>query len=140
MKITGVGSGNTAPAKRTEKGRGTRDVFSRHLGVTDDNAPATVEAPVALAGIDSILAMQSVDPDAGSGARKRMMQRAEDLLDHLDDLRQGVLEGRVSKENLASLAHLARTRREAGADPRLAAVLDEIELRAEVELAKLNRR
>lgn len=140
MKISGVGSGGTPPSKRAEKGRAAGGGFSRHLGSVEDNGPASVEAPVTLAGIDSILAMQSVDPDAGGTARKRMMQRAEDLLDHLEDLRQGVLEGRVSKENLASLAHLARTRREAGADPRLAAVLDEIELRAEVELAKLNRR
>lgn len=95
---------------------------------------------MALAGIESILAMQAVDPDAGSGARRRMMQRAEDLLDHLEDVRQGLLTGRVPKESLSSLAHLVRTRREAGADPHLAAILDEIELRAEVELAKLSRR
>ncbi|MBB6209273.1 hypothetical protein FHS48_000675 [Novispirillum itersonii] len=93
-----------------------------------------------LAGIESILAMQSVDPDAGGGARKRMIQRGEELLDHLEELRQGVLDGKVSKDSLTSLAHLARTRRESGVDPQLAAVLDEIELRAEVELAKLNRR
>ncbi|GAB3125296.1 flagellar assembly protein FliX [Novispirillum itersonii] len=140
MKISGVGSGTTAPAKRTEKGRGAGGTFSRHLGPLDDNGPTAVDAPVTLAGIESILAMQSVDPDAGGGARKRMIQRGEELLDHLEELRQGVLDGKVSKDSLTSLAHLARTRRESGVDPQLAAVLDEIELRAEVELAKLNRR
>jgi hypothetical protein len=34
---------------------------------------------------------------------------------------------------------MVRNKREAGADPELAAILDEIELRAEVELAKLSR-
>ena len=38
-----------------------------------------------------------------------------------------------------TLVRMVRSKREEGIDPRLSAILDEIELRAEVELAKLRR-
>ena len=44
------------------------------------------------------------------------------------------------KDRLQELAHLVREKRERGADPVVSRLLDEIELRAEVELAKLSRR
>jgi len=60
------------------------------------------------------------------------------MLDRLDDIRLGLLTGTVSKERLSELSRLARVRRAEVDDPRLVEVLDEIELRAEVELAKLS--
>jgi len=45
--------------------------------------------------------------------------------------------GRIPKEKLAELARMVRDRREKGADPVVSRLLDEIELRAAVELAKL---
>ncbi len=42
--------------------------------------------------------------------------------------------------DLVTLARLVREKRERGADPLISQLLDEIELRAEVELAKLARR
>ena len=51
----------------------------------------------------------------------------------------GLLMGTLPKEKLTELADMVRTRRESCQDPRLAALLDEIELRAEVEIAKLSR-
>ena len=60
------------------------------------------------------------------------------MLDRLDDIRLGLLTGTVSKERLTELSRMARVRRGETDDPRLVEVLDEIELRAEVELAKLS--
>jgi len=47
--------------------------------------------------------------------------------------------GEIPSARMAALAQSVRSRREACSDPRLAALLDEIELRVEVELAKLSR-
>ena len=44
------------------------------------------------------------------------------------------------KEKLIELAQMLRERREEGLDDRLNGLLDEIEQRAQVELAKLTRR
>ena len=68
------------------------------------------------------------------------MARGEDLLDRLDELRLGILTGRFPKEKLAELAQRLRQKREQGVDPALDAILAEIELRAEVEIAKYTRR
>lgn len=49
----------------------------------------------------------------------------------------GLLVGHVSKERLQDLLAMVRQRQEQFTDPRLGQVLADIELRAEVELAKL---
>jgi flagellar biosynthesis/type III secretory pathway ATPase len=63
-------------------------------------------------------------------------QRATDILDRLDDLRHGLLSGILSRHQVENLAHLVRLKRESIEDPRLIEILDQIELRAEIELAK----
>ena len=62
--------------------------------------------------------------------------RAEDMLDILEDVRKGILLGVVSMANLKNLAGLARDQQNKTDDPRLNDILADIELRAEVELAK----
>ena len=69
----------------------------------------------------------------------RARQRAEDMLARLEELRTGLVTGTVSRARLVELAQMARAKREPGADPRLLAIVGEIELRAEVELAKLDQ-
>ena len=63
-----------------------------------------------------------------------------EILDRLEEIRRGLLMGSIPKDRLQELAHLVREKRERGADPVVSRLLDEIELRAEVELAKLSRR
>lgn len=146
MRISGTGSTGSTSPKRTDKTKKGDGTFATHLR---DGASSSVEeethgidAPTPVSGLESLLAMQSVDPDGqGRGrANQKAMQRGEDILDRLEEVRRGLLLGHVPKARLAELAGMVRTRREAGADPHMAAILDEIELRAEVELAKLARR
>jgi hypothetical protein len=48
--------------------------------------------------------------------------------------------GAIPKEKLIAMAQMVRSRRDNVPDPQLASLLDEIELRVEVELAKLSPR
>lgn len=137
MKIDPTSRPNTSPTRRTGKSRqssGASD-FARQVSSTgSDAAPATgASSPVA---VNPLIAVQEV-ADATSGAAKAKAQ-AEAMLDSLDELRMGLLAGRMSRERLNGLVRLARTSREPNLDSRLSAVLDEIELRAKVELAKLD--
>ena len=93
-------------------------------------------------GVGGILAAQNVDPEGSPDhkERQRRAQRGADMLDRLEDIRRGLLLGAVPKDRLQELAHMMREKRERGADPVVSRLLDEIELRAEVELAKLSRR
>lgn len=145
MKISGLGSTGASSTKKSDKARRSGDLFANHLRGGDAaeaaDTPSGVEAPTSLAGLEGLLAAQSVDADAGGGrGRQRMIRHGEDLLDRLEEVRRGLLLGSVPKARLAELARMVRSKRDAGVDPQLAAILDEIELRAEVELAKLMRR
>jgi len=87
--------------------------------------------------LDALLSIQEL-PDALAG-RRRAMQRGSSLLDRLEDLRLGLLAGVVPRERLRQLADLAQSARDGVDDPRLAELLDQIDLRVAVELAILDR-
>lgn len=143
MKVSGTGSSSAASggARRVDKSGGAKGQFQQAL-VNAMDGPADVqatEAPTSLGGIDALLLIQQVDESGERESRKRMLRRGEDILDKLEEIRHGLLLGTVPKEKLMDLAQMVRSRRENCQDPRLAALLDEIELRAEVEIAKLSK-
>jgi hypothetical protein len=118
---------------RTDRGAD----FAENLRVEDeaDTASSAVSGASAMAGIEALFALQEV-PDAAT-ERKRAVGRGNRILDRLEDLRMGLLLGHIGRDRLAELAHLAREGSQNVADPVLREILLEIELRAEVELAKL---
>ncbi len=130
------------PAASTDKTRRSGDDggFARELaGLEEAAAQAGTVAGTAPAGaLDALLAVQQAADD-GEGNRRQAGARAHDLLDRLDELRRFILAGRVPRHHLEALAQAAATARPQVSDPRLGEVLDEIDLRAQVELAKLAR-
>jgi hypothetical protein len=102
----------------------------------DTAAPASqVAGPTGVGSIDALLALQGV---AGPLERRRKaVRRASVLLDVLDDVKVALLDGGVSSPTLGRLIEAIRQERAETGDPKLEALLDEIETRAAVELAKL---
>ena len=148
MKVSGLGSGQrTDRSKRTAKTDAGRSEFRDSLsgsvdaadGVDSTGGTGSVDSMTSLSGVDTLLALQSVDDVNEREARKRTIRRGEDILDQLEELRRGLIIGTFSPEKLENLAKSVRTSREDCGDPRLGSILDEIELRAEVELAKMGR-
>lgn len=97
-----------------------------------DAAPAEAIAP---SSFDAMLALQEMPEE--EIRRKKMIARGHSALDQLESLRHGLLTGRVPLHVLKNLANLTTDQRIAAADPKLRELMDEIELRAAVELAKL---
>ena len=91
-------------------------------------------APKATAGIDALLAMQGVEDPVER--RKRSVQRGKGALDVLDELKIGLLSGNFDASTVSRLRAAAANLKSSSGDPGLDAVLSEIELRVEVELAK----
>jgi Class II flagellar assembly regulator len=109
-------------------------------GFSLPDAGATTEtratvAPKAAAGIDALLAMQGIEEDP-TERRKRSVQRGKRALDVLDDLKIGLLSGNFNASTVGRLRDAAANLKSSSGDPGLDAVLSEIELRVEVELAK----
>jgi hypothetical protein len=92
-------------------------------------------APKAAANIDALLAMQGIEEDPVE-RRKRSVQRGKGALDVLDDLKIGLLSGNFGVSTVSRLRDAAANLKSPSGDPGLDAVLSEIELRVEVELAK----
>jgi hypothetical protein len=134
MEIKGTGGVNRAYVRRGAKGAsGGGDTFS--VSGTGEAHAQVVAGPGPIAALDSILTLQSLE-DSTDG-RSKGLKHGEQLLDMLDQVRDGLLAGGIPRSTLNRLANAVTRRRESFADPKLQAVLDEIELRAHVELAKL---
>lgn len=143
MKISKVGSAkDAAPVKKKKSvssGAAFADSLRGAVGAGGVENPHAAEPTGGIRAVDSILAVQEM-PDAADGrSRGVLKQYGDDLLDRLDELRVAILLGAVPKDRLAELAHRLRQKRRQCDDPKLNAIIDEIELRAEVEIAKLTR-
>ena len=126
MKVeTAYAPSRTATRRTARAGGGD---FARALDAARA-ATVTHETSAVTEGT-SLLAAQEV------GADETERRRGHAVLDHLEELRLGLLAGGLSRRSLERLGALVAAERARTVDPRLAQVLDEIDLRAKVELAK----
>ena len=138
MKITGTGRAETQAARRKARpAGGSGQEFSVSDSAAGESAqPARdVSGTGSVAPVGALLSVQEV----GDGEEKshQEFRNADEMLKLLDELRHGLLAGTVPPGRLRRLSLLANSTRGQFADPRLAGILSEIELRAKVELAKI---
>jgi hypothetical protein len=139
MKVTGPGSVGRSGAASGARPAGGGAGF-RLPGAAEAAAPAQssgVASANTVMGVDALLTLQDVGGPLER--RRRAVNRAGRLLDRLDELKLALLDGRITGDNLTRLQLAIREQRAATDDPRLESLLDEIETRALVELAKLER-
>ncbi len=135
MKIEGPGSLRPGQVRKTTRTGGGSD-FLKHIQDGGDDASARVSGAQTPMAVNPLIALQEVE-DATVGRRKAR-ERADDILDRLDELRLGILSGSYPRDRLEQLVRILQARRATVDDPRLEAILDEIDLRAQVEIAKLS--
>ncbi len=134
MRIYGPnGATLGAPANSTRRTSSTGFSLPDDVATAAETRPAT--APKAAAGIDALLALQGIDEDPVE-RRRRSVARGRGALDVLDDLKIGLLFGTLNASTVSRLRDAAANLKSSSGDPGLDAVLSEIELRVEVELAK----
>jgi class II flagellar assembly regulator FliX len=133
MRIYGP-NGTTLGTQASNTRRTSSSGFSLpDLTSTTENRATT--APKATANIDALLALQGVEEDPVE-RRKRSVKRGRGALDVLDDLKIGLLSGNFDSSTVTRLRAAAADLKSSSGDAGLDAVLSEIELRVEVELAK----
>lgn len=137
MKIT-----YTPPVKATEKAR-KKGSSSSASGVDfegyldDTEETGATSSTQATSGVNNFLFMQEVSDEQVS--RQRAYQQGKQTIQVLEQLHRDLLMGVVPEATLSRLQTTIDRQRETFTDPRLKEMLDEIELRAAVELAKLER-
>lgn len=138
MKIEGSGPlRGSSTVRRTGRSDGTGSgSFAKQLTNDADAAPTQGVGPTAAThGVTGVLALQEVDDATARASRGKM--RAQEMLDKMDEIRHGILSGMLPREKVIELSRIVQSRRVHVDDPHLAEILDEIDLRAQVELAKL---
>lgn len=135
MRVTGSGRqtsiGQNAKA-RSKQGDAAFTV-SGNGSSTRAAAPASLGS---IQNIDALLSVQGVD-DPTTG-RRRAVDRGFAIIDVLEDIKIGLLAGRISQGRIERLSTILKERRPSG-DARIDNLIAEIEVRAHVELAKLDR-
>jgi hypothetical protein len=135
MEIKGPGRVETSAIKRKAQPSAPSSGFV--VSEAPESHGQIVAGPGPIAALDSILMLQAMD-DSTQG-KSKAQAHGEQLLDLLDSVRDGLLAGGIPRATLNKLAAAVTRRHEAFADPKLQDVLDQIELRAHVELAKLEQ-
>lgn len=138
MKIT-PNRPPAAPHRRRGVGGQGGDEAGGFAPQTDDGPSVPAPAPTApLTAPGAILALQEVD--ASEPQARRAVGRGHRVLDELKELHLALVDGWLSEDALHRLAALVDDRRPEVDDADLASLLDDIDLRAAVEMAKLRRR
>ena len=136
MKVTGpsgVGSAQRPRPARAGGGEGFR-IFTPQQ-VAGPGQASSVSAAQGVMGVEALLALQDVGNP--TERKRRAVGRAGRILDVLDNIKVAMLDGDLSGADLDRLRRAVREERAGTDDPKLEAVLEEIELRAAVEVAKL---
>jgi len=137
MKVTGPSGVGSAQGPRPARGGGGGEGFrivapQAPIGAGQASSVSNVSGVM---GVEALLALQDVGTP--TERRRRAVGRAGRILDVLDEIKVGLLGGELSGADLDRLRRAVREERAATDDPKLEAVLEEIELRAAVEVAKL---
>jgi len=130
--LTGAAS-KTAPSVARRTASGT-------FQVNDDEtsqSPAQAAGLRSVSSVDALIALQGIEDP--TERRKRAVKNGRNALDVLDHLKVGLLEGNLDPSTLGRLKSAAAGLKDGSGDTGLDAVLAEIELRVEVELAKASR-
>lgn len=133
-----ISASRTAGVKQADAASGAAfaEALSRAEGV---GAASGVEAPSPVASAGGAMGLLGIQEVGEQEVRRRKaVKKGRATLDVLSNLRDALLMGSLPVSTLRQLEQMVEAERaDAIDDPALKAILDEIELRAAVELAKL---
>lgn len=135
--IEKVGYTKPVASARSVKKAGSADAaaFAEALSSAEGVRGAEATSPVAPLGGVGLLGIQEVGEEEHQ--RRRAVKRGRLTLQALEKLRDGLLMGSLPLSTLRNLEKLVEEERQFTTDLTLNSILDDIELRAAVEIAKL---
>ncbi len=136
INVSEVNKAKDLNLSKSKKVSGGGD-FSAYLKETMGEKPQAVSATGGISVADAIFAAQTVDDAVEREARKRLVKRGKTLIEKLEEIRDALLIGAIAKDKLIEISRMVKEQKVSCEDARLAEIISEIELRVEVELAKL---
>lgn len=136
MKVNDVSQSNELSSNKVKKSSGGES-FASYLQRAQQSEASPISAMTNISSLDAIFATQMADAVEEKEKRKKMIKRGHNLLEKLEEIRDALLVGQIDKERLIEIARLLKNDHSSCDDPKLSEIIAEIELRVEVELAKL---
>jgi len=136
MKVSGSNIVGSAGAGRTAARPAAGGFSLGGASAASEAAPAgAMGGAASVSSLGALLALQEVGGPLER--RRKAVNRAGRILDVLDDVKIALLEGSLPASALHRLVSAIREQRDGTDDAQLEGLLNEIETRAAVELAKL---
>ncbi len=136
MKIQGPSKSEGAGKSDKAKKKGKTDNTFGNMVAGASQGTSQTGATQSIAKVDALLSIQSVENSTERSTKRRMKERGNKVLRQLDHLRLGILTGNMTLGQVVDVADVVASHRENIDDPELTAILDEIDLRAQIEIAK----
>ena len=134
MKVDQTRRNSLASVKRSSGNRGVASSDFDSLLISEQKIDA-VAATNRISSVDAVVGLQEITGD--NTDERGAKNRANLILDKLEDIRMGLLLGQIPKTNLEELSKILILARENSIDSNLSEIIEDIELRAKIELAKL---
>lgn len=134
MRITDVGN-NKNISKLKKKAESDKALFTDLLSETGTAEQSSKAVPAKeITDLNALLSLQEFEsPKTDPDSAKR---QGEEIMRQLDRMKMQLLEGTLSNKSLTDLSQLVSRASFNVADPRLHMILNDIKVRAAVELAK----
>jgi len=138
MKVNGYGIIKPGSNVRRSSSTSGTSSFSDILSAAQaDGTGAASEASevASTANLSSLLALQEISEE--ERRKQKLVKQGKNMLDTLETLRQKLLIGEIPQHLLGDLERSLSVQKEGIIDPQLLSLIEDIELRVAVELAKL---
>ena len=133
MKVNGPSGAAPTGGQRPVRSAGGFSV-PQASGAAPASASQAAAPASAVADLSALMALQGVE--TATERRRRAIRRGGTLLDRLDELKIAMLSGEAGEGALERLGRTLREERPKDEDAGLTGLLEQIDLRAAVELAK----
>ncbi len=134
IKLDSIKNVSSSRISRNKKPGKSEQVFQ----VPTEAALPETHAVSSASSLDMVSTLMGLQEITSLTPQQRQLKdHGQSLLDELDILRMGILEGQFSSEHLKKISHSLRQQREIFDQSELASVVKEIEQRVAVEIAKL---
>lgn len=139
LKVNDVNKSNELNQSKAVRKSGGGESFSAYLNETMKSSMRPVGSASGISVTDAIFATQMVSNEEEREIRKKLVKRGQTLIEKLEEIRDGLLIGYISTDELINISRMLKDNRVVSSDEKLQELMAEIELRVEVELAKLTK-
>lgn len=139
FKIEDIRKANELAKTKATKKISSGESFADYLKSGVIKNGEQVQATSAMTAADAIFATQMVSDEEEREIRKKLIKKGNTLLENLEEIRDALLTGEIDKGRLIEISRLVKQKDVESSDEKLKEIMQEIELRVEVELAKLTR-